>query len=118
MFALPQPEPAEMETMDGLPVIRLQDKAQDVEVFLKAIFDSRSAFCFERTHIQLPPSFFMPPPAEFQLGEALAILRLSHKYDVPYLRRRALDHVGPIYPTSLAGYGDNNNRRQTSSSTH
>ncbi|KAJ7314381.1 hypothetical protein DFH08DRAFT_1041477 [Mycena albidolilacea] len=76
-----------METMEGHPVITLHDKAADVEVFLKAIFDSR-----------------MPPPAEIQFEDALAILRLSHKYDVGYLRRRALQHLGPIYPTTLAGY--------------
>ncbi|KAJ7879195.1 hypothetical protein B0H14DRAFT_2436281 [Mycena olivaceomarginata] len=90
MFSLPQPsEFADTETMDGHPVITLHDKPEDVEVFLKAIFDS---------------SFFMPHPAEIQFEDALAILRLSHKYDVGYLRRRALEHLGPIYPTTLAGY--------------
>jgi hypothetical protein len=46
----------------------------------------------------------MPPPAEIQFEDALTILRLSHKYDVGYLHRRALQHLGPIYPTTLAEY--------------
>ncbi|KAJ7879188.1 hypothetical protein B0H14DRAFT_3773705 [Mycena olivaceomarginata] len=92
LFSPPQPcESADMETMEGHPVITLHDKAADVEVFLKAIFDSR-------------PASFMPPPSEIQFEDALAILRLSHKYDVGYLRRRALQHLGPIHPTTLAEY--------------
>ncbi|KAJ7751690.1 hypothetical protein B0H16DRAFT_1691275 [Mycena metata] len=91
MFTFPQPPSAEMESIDGFPVVELHDKPEDVEVFLKAIFDS---------------SFFMPPPAEIEYDHALGILRLAHKYDVPYLRRRALDHLGPIFPTHLTRYDD------------
>ncbi|KAJ7031839.1 hypothetical protein C8F04DRAFT_1109261 [Mycena alexandri] len=91
MFTFPQPPSADMESIDGFPVVEVHDKPEDVEVFLKAIFDS---------------SFFMPPPAEVQFKHALGILRLAHKYDVPYLRRRALDHLGPIFPTHLFSYDD------------
>lgn len=52
----------------------------------------------------------MPPPAEFPVLNTLGILRLSHKYDVPYLRRRALEHLARICPTRLSEYdtrGDN-----------
>ncbi|KAJ6582028.1 hypothetical protein B0H19DRAFT_1252172 [Mycena capillaripes] len=91
MFTFPQPpaSSADMETMDGFPVVEVHDKPEDMEVFLKAIFDS---------------SFFMPPPAEMQLEKTLGILRLSHKYDVLYLCRRALEHLGTIYHTRLSGY--------------
>ncbi|KAJ7031834.1 hypothetical protein C8F04DRAFT_1396987 [Mycena alexandri] len=91
MFTFPQPPSADMESIDGFPVVEVHDKPEDVEIFLKAIFDS---------------SFFMPPPAEVQFEHALGILRLAHKYDVPYLRRRALDHLGPIFPTHLTEYDD------------
>ncbi|KAJ7320757.1 hypothetical protein DFH08DRAFT_890153 [Mycena albidolilacea] len=57
---------------------RLHDSAEDVEVFLRAICDS---------------SYFMPAPAPNDRPVVLAILRLSHKYDVPYLYKRALDHL-------------------------
>jgi hypothetical protein len=41
MFTFPQPPSADMETMDGFPVVELHDQPEEVEVFLKAIFDSR-----------------------------------------------------------------------------
>ncbi|KAJ7751702.1 hypothetical protein B0H16DRAFT_1373743 [Mycena metata] len=91
MFTFPQPPSADMESIDGFPVVELHDRPEDVEVFLKAIFDS---------------SFFIPPPAEVQFEHTLGILRLANKYDVPYLRRRTLDHLGPIFPTHLAEYDD------------
>ncbi|KAJ7768517.1 hypothetical protein B0H16DRAFT_1882338 [Mycena metata] len=89
MFTFPQPPSADMESMDGFPLVRLHDKPEDLEAFLQAIFDS---------------SFFMPPPAEIQFEHTLGILRLSNKYDVPYLRRRALDHLETTFPAQLAQY--------------
>ncbi|KAJ7509619.1 hypothetical protein B0H11DRAFT_1846688 [Mycena galericulata] len=90
MFAFPQPASADgTEMMDGFPVVKLHDDPDQVEVFLKAIFDS---------------SFFMPPPAQNDFLDIVGILRLSHKYNVPYLRRRALEHLGAIYPTRLSEY--------------
>ncbi|KAJ7464373.1 hypothetical protein FB451DRAFT_1263351 [Mycena latifolia] len=89
MFTFPQPASAEMETMDGFPVVKLHDDSEEVEVFLKAIFDS---------------SFFMPFPANPHFDHVVGILRLAHKYDVPYLRRRALEHLGVVFPTSLSEY--------------
>ncbi|KAJ6564161.1 hypothetical protein B0H19DRAFT_76017 [Mycena capillaripes] len=78
MIAFPQPNSEETDLLDGSPVVRLHDPAADVEVFLRAIFDS---------------SYFMPSPAPVELPVVLGILRLSHKYDVQYLFRRALQHL-------------------------
>ncbi|KAF7356135.1 BTB domain-containing protein [Mycena venus] len=89
MFTFPQPPSSDIETMDGVPVVTLHDDPDAMEVFLKAIFDSE---------------FFMPPPAECKFDDIIGILRLAHKYDVPYLRRRALEHLGPIYPTRLSEF--------------
>ncbi|KAK7024863.1 BTB domain-containing protein [Favolaschia claudopus] len=89
MFTMPQPPPADSETMDGVPVVTVHDEPAQMEVFLRATFDSE---------------FFMPSPAETKIGDTLGILRLAHKYDVPYLRRRALHHLEPMYPTDLSGY--------------
>ncbi|KAJ7792302.1 hypothetical protein B0H14DRAFT_2802524 [Mycena olivaceomarginata] len=77
------------DLIDGCPVVRLHDSPADVTVFLRAIFDS---------------SFFEPPPAKTDLATITGVLRLSHKYDVQYLRRRALLHLDTGYPTSLAVY--------------
>ncbi|KAJ7289298.1 hypothetical protein C8J57DRAFT_1114940 [Mycena rebaudengoi] len=85
MFALPQP-PTDAETLEGFPVIKLHDDPAEVAVFLRALFDS---------------SFFMPYPTTVDSSHVLGILRLSHKYDVPYLRRRALQHLNSVLPTTL-----------------
>jgi hypothetical protein len=49
MLAFPQPEDA--ETLDGCPVLHLDDSAADTMYFLKALFD------YEYVH----PSFFVVP---------------------------------------------------------
>lgn len=46
-------------------------------------------------------SFFKPPPARTEFLDVVAVLKLSHKYDVPHLRRCALLHLATAYPTSL-----------------
>ena len=52
--------------------------------------------------------FFERPPAETSYDVVLAILKLSTKYEVAYLRKRALAHLCLSYPLSL----DQWNRRQ------
>ncbi|KAJ6540877.1 hypothetical protein DFH09DRAFT_64163 [Mycena vulgaris] len=88
MLSFPQPIAVEssVETMEGIPMVVLYDTAAEVEPFLRAIFDSSS---------------FMPPPSNPSLSDILAILRLSNKYDIQYLHRRALDHLSLVYPTEL-----------------
>ncbi|KAJ7064278.1 hypothetical protein C8F01DRAFT_1022289 [Mycena amicta] len=87
MLAFPQPADADCDTVDGCPLIVLPDEAHDVTCFFRAIFDS-SFF--------IPP--FTPPPA---LPTLAAILRLSQKYDVEYLRQRCLAHLSSLYPATL-----------------
>ncbi|KAJ7731802.1 hypothetical protein DFH07DRAFT_700312, partial [Mycena maculata] len=89
IVAFPQPS-ADTELIDGSPVVSLHDSAADVEVLLRAIFDS---------------SYFMPPPERVCLDVILGILRLSHKYDIEYLHRRALSHLSlEYYFTSVDQY--------------
>ncbi|KAJ7648594.1 hypothetical protein DFH06DRAFT_1209153 [Mycena polygramma] len=78
MIDFPQPMDGSTELVEGIPVVVLHDDPEDLEPFIRAIFDS---------------SYFMPPPNPVQLPVVLSILRLSHKYDVPYLYRRALEHL-------------------------
>jgi hypothetical protein len=49
MLGLPQPK--EGETMDGCPVVHLSDIGQDVEYFLKALFDYK---CVSNVHFPSP----------------------------------------------------------------
>ncbi|KAJ7754638.1 hypothetical protein DFH07DRAFT_1061197 [Mycena maculata] len=91
MLSFPQPSAgaSEIESLDEIPIVELHDPASEVEPFLRAIFDSSS---------------FMPPPSPSELSDVLAILRLSHKYDIQYLHRRALDHLSLVYPTELPSF--------------
>ncbi|KAJ7624295.1 hypothetical protein DFH06DRAFT_1230124 [Mycena polygramma] len=82
MIAFPQSEDDESEIIDGSPVILLHDAAEEVEAFLRAVFDS---------------SYFMPPPEPVDVRAVLGILRLSHKYDVHYLYLRAIRHLSVKY---------------------
>ncbi|KAF7364302.1 BTB domain-containing protein [Mycena sanguinolenta] len=93
MFEFPQPttDADEMsKTIEGSPVIHLHDDPGEVEAFLRAIFDS---------------SYFMPPPNEVDFLAVLGILRLSHKYDVAYLYKRAISYLETLYPIELHEVG-------------
>ncbi|KAJ7232030.1 hypothetical protein B0H12DRAFT_203245 [Mycena haematopus] len=82
-------QPPDAETIDGCPVVRLLDSADDVTCFFRAIFDS---------------SFFEPYPCKVCFEDALSITRLSHKYAVDYLLRRALVHLSHDFPTTLSEF--------------
>lgn len=49
-------------------------------------------------------SFFEPPPSKTELVVVAGVLRLSTKYDVQYLRRRALQHLSVTFPTTLEAW--------------
>ncbi|KAJ7048740.1 hypothetical protein C8F01DRAFT_45899 [Mycena amicta] len=81
------PTHADAETLDGAPLVRLPDAARDVDVMLRALLYS---------------DFFYPPPLPTSLEILTSVLRMSHKYDIDILRKRALAHLDAIHPTSLA----------------
>ncbi|KAK7014423.1 hypothetical protein R3P38DRAFT_2787929 [Favolaschia claudopus] len=86
------------ETHEGIPVVRLPDDAANVEAFLQAIFNS---------------AFFPPPPVYQDEGTVRGILKLSHKYEVNYLFRRALQHVEVRFPFDLGELVAEVTRRQS-----
>ncbi|KAJ6605999.1 hypothetical protein DFH09DRAFT_896607 [Mycena vulgaris] len=86
LFPPPVGSTADNETVDGLPTVRLFDSDADATLFLKGIFD---------------PTFLGPLPSPNELPVVLDILRLANKYDAQELFRRALFHLGTLYPTSL-----------------
>ena len=58
-----------------------------------------------RFDISFLSSFFESPPTPTPLSVVLSIARMSHKYDVPFLRRRALSHLSHRCPTTLHSFG-------------
>ncbi|KAI5891935.1 uncharacterized protein SCHCODRAFT_01189408 [Schizophyllum commune H4-8] len=81
------PTPASQETYEGVQLAVFPDDAQDMRHFLRALYF---------------PDYFLPPPARTSFGVLEGVLRLSHKYDVGPLRRRALQHLSITCPTELA----------------
>ncbi|KAJ7610485.1 hypothetical protein FB45DRAFT_875835 [Roridomyces roridus] len=77
MLAIPQP--SDQATVDGCPSVSLHDSAQDVD-------------------------FFERPPADTTSPIVSGVLRLSTKYDIGYLRKRALCHLASASPLSLEEY--------------
>lgn len=55
-------------------------------------------------HSNMRFSFFEPPPSPTELYIVESILRLSLKYDVQFLKRRALSHLNSTFPTTLDGW--------------
>ncbi|KAG5641938.1 hypothetical protein DXG03_003948 [Asterophora parasitica] len=76
-------------TTQEVPVLELSVSALDLAFFLKALHD---------IDFFLPPRF--PNAAPFAI--VAGILRLSDMYDVPNLRKRAIEHLSVVYPTSIA----------------
>jgi hypothetical protein len=62
MVTFPQPDNPESDTIDGNPVVRLHDLADEVEVFLRAVFDSRCVKygISQFDHAPNLRNFFMP----------------------------------------------------------
>ncbi|KAJ6580537.1 hypothetical protein DFH09DRAFT_1309863 [Mycena vulgaris] len=87
MLEFPQPDDAEV--FDGCPVVHLPDNEHDMKCFLRALFD------FE---------FFLPFPEETTLDTLIGVIRISTKYQVDSLRKRALKHLSSSFPPTLAEY--------------
>ncbi|KAJ7643416.1 hypothetical protein DFH06DRAFT_1097138 [Mycena polygramma] len=86
---LQMPQPTERPTLDNCPVVDLPDNGRDVEFFLKALFDYK---------------FFLPLPNPTNFDVLTSVLRLSKKYDVGPLHKRALAHLASGFPLVKTGY--------------
>ena len=111
MFAFPPPAEGNAK-MDECPIVEVYDSAEDMTYFLQAILDSRYSFVHDNLPcLILPPSYFEPPPSATHLPVIAGVLRLSTKYDVQYLRIRAMQHLLTTYPTTLADWKERDTKR-------
>ncbi|TRM56196.1 hypothetical protein BD626DRAFT_636017 [Schizophyllum amplum] len=85
MFAMPQP-PEGANMLGGHPVMAFPDAPEEVTHWLRAM---------------MLPGNFGSYPHKVTADQLLAVLRLSHKYDVQHLRRRALEHLAGLLPVDL-----------------
>ena len=92
MFSLPQPpsqnSQSQDETMDGCPLISLQDSPDDLASLLIALYDGTT--------------FGDNGREDFKVVSG--ILRLSTKYMVDSLRTKALAHLTEAWPPTLRGW--------------
>ncbi|KAJ6594738.1 hypothetical protein B0H19DRAFT_1284375 [Mycena capillaripes] len=84
------------DIVEGCPFVEFPDPEVEVTPFLRAIFE---------------PEFFLPFPSPTEFDIVIGCLRLSHKYKVGYLRRRALVHFSSGYPTKLSQFDTHNRYR-------
>ncbi|KAJ7137408.1 hypothetical protein C8R43DRAFT_1020140 [Mycena crocata] len=87
MLQIPQPE--EVDFMEGCPVVALADDEDDLRCFLKALFDYE---------------FFGAFPAKTTFDILVGVIRLSMKYEVDSLRKRALHHLSSAFPVTTLQY--------------
>ncbi|KIK52868.1 hypothetical protein GYMLUDRAFT_179637 [Collybiopsis luxurians FD-317 M1] len=86
MFDIPQP--SKQDTLEGCPLVEMQDSPDDLYHFLGALYDG------------LYLSF--PRPAHF--ARLASVLRLSTKYLVPHLRQQCLERLTLDWPCTLEAW--------------
>ncbi|KZP19012.1 hypothetical protein FIBSPDRAFT_828576 [Athelia psychrophila] len=87
MFSFPQPPSAEMELIDGCPVVHLSDRAEDVRYLLQAIFQRE----------------YVADGEKIPFAVLSAFLSLGGKYEISKLRVEAMKKLYREFPITLAG---------------
>ncbi|KIY46518.1 hypothetical protein FISHEDRAFT_75541 [Fistulina hepatica ATCC 64428] len=83
MFGLPLTYSAE-EAYEGVPLVYMHDDPVDVQNLIHALYNHES---------------FLPPPAGSPSIETIfSVLRISTKYVVTFLRKRAILHLSDFFP--------------------
>ncbi|KIK04775.1 hypothetical protein K443DRAFT_675557 [Laccaria amethystina LaAM-08-1] len=90
------PRSQDQEMYDDCPLMVLPDKAEDLANFLRAVYNS---------------GFFEPPPSKTNFDTLAGILRLGTKYDIPYLRQRALLHLDTVISNTLQDHEARQSKR-------
>ena len=109
IFSVPQPPGPFEEAVDGCPLIRLSDSANDVEIVLRALTDS--GFVIARDNCSEHSCSFLSFVCRYitskepvPLERVVAFLRLGRKYDFEALRIDALRRIFYEVPISLEEY--------------
>ncbi|KAF7305713.1 hypothetical protein HMN09_00724600 [Mycena chlorophos] len=79
-------------------MLALPNDVDDIEYFLKALIHY---------------DFFKPKAMDNPFEVVAGVLRISHKYDVPALRKRALHLITAVFPTKLSDVPNNSRARQS-----
>ncbi|KAJ3513920.1 hypothetical protein NLJ89_g2689 [Agrocybe chaxingu] len=91
MFSIPQPTKPLDPVIEGCPVVALSDKTSDVECMLSIFYDNNNVVDLENA---LP------------IDQLSAILSMGKKYEITYLRDRALKRLRRCFPVTLKEWDD------------
>ncbi|TCD62078.1 hypothetical protein EIP91_007500 [Steccherinum ochraceum] len=94
------PLPAPQATHEGCPLVWISDSAVEMRYLLKSMLDPRYILKINQT---------------LDLPALCSILRLSTKYNVVHIRRRAIEALQHYFPTTLSAYYNARERRRLSS---
>ncbi|KAJ4477522.1 hypothetical protein J3R30DRAFT_227271 [Lentinula aciculospora] len=99
LFSLPQSDSHTQESVEGCPIVQLQDLARDFSDLLHALYH---------------PSHFDDFPSDSELDDILnfitGILRLSSKYVIHSLRRKCIALFTRTLPVTLEDYDSRTSR--------
>jgi hypothetical protein len=100
------------DTLDDCPLVILDDSAQDLTYFLKAIYNPEYVLSSLITHPSHSPlcSFF-EKATETEYPILAGVLRLSTKYNVKTFRQLSLTHLTSLYPTTLEAWEQRDSTR-------
>lgn len=87
LFTLPQPT-TDVEEYDGVPVVQMQDGANELRWLLLAEHDTSSSLINTNTKIKI----------------LLSLLHLSTKYEVPHTRKAVVSVLESLFPPKLADW--------------
>ena len=110
MFGIPQPA-YDGESYDGCPLVHMPDSAQDLRPFLRALYDCRQVSAISSGHV-MSAYYRSESHSQFNVSEltlkdipmVVSVLRISTKYEVQSLRKRAIDALLRWYPTTYTDY--------------
>ena len=111
MLSVPQPiNMTGPDMYDSCPLIQIYGTPEDARHFLKAIHDAGSArFVRQRGRETNQALRYYDVRTTSKFSVVAGILRLSTKYQVPYLRKRAISHLTTMFPSSLQDFQENRN---------
>jgi len=109
MLSIPQPTNMSGPDMyDSCPSFKIYGTPEDAKHFLKAIHDAGLArFVMKRGWETNQTLRYYDVRTTSKFSVVAGILRLSTKYQVPYLRKRAISHLTTMFPSSLQDFQEN-----------
>lgn len=109
------PHPASEPTIDGCPIVHLQDSAEDVKHVLLILYGDRYVELNEpsnelhdeaNTWLHRPRREYVNPGKVPHFSVVAAMIRLGRKYEIDFMKDEALSRLKREFPTTLEEFDD------------